>query len=424
MPLQATWLETTLGEHVRLASGGTPSKANPDFWNGYTPWVTAKDMKSLWIETTEDKLTQKGAEQANMVAPAGTILMLVRGMTLHHDVPIVRLKVPAAFNQDVKAVIPGPAIDPDYLFYLLRSHKPDLLEAVDAAGHGTGRLASDALNRMTILLPSLPEQRVIHEALKAIDEKVELNAAMVSTLEETARALYQSWFVDFDPVLAKAEGRDPTLPADIAALFPDRFGEDGLPEGWRSVAIYDAANVIYGAPFASERFNTLGIGRPLVRIRDLPTHKGGHFTDEVHRKEHVIEPGQIVVGMDGEFRAYLWQGDPALMNQRVCSFKPRLQVNRGYVWLSLIPLLDLCEKSAVGTTVIHLGKKDIDRFNVLSAPAPVHEAFGHVVEAMIDQIVLLGKLSRALVQLRDTLLPLLISGQLRIPPELHEVAAA
>ena len=257
-----------------------------------------------------------------------------------------------------------------------------------------------------------------------MDAKIEHNQRTNATLEETARALFQSWFVDFDPVHAKAEGRDTALPADIASLFPDRFGHDGLPEGWRSVSIYDAADVIFGAPFASDRFNNLGIGRPLVRIRDLPTHKGGHFTDEVHRKEHVIEPGQIVVGMDGEFRAYLWQGDPALMNQRVCSFKPKLQVNRGFVWLSLIPLLDLCEKSAVGTTVIHLGKKDIDRFNVLSATAPVHEAFGHVVEPMIDQIVLLGKMSRALVQLRDTLLPLLISGQLRIPTELQEVAAA
>jgi type I restriction enzyme S subunit len=280
------------------------------------------------------------------------------------------------------------------------------------------------LHRALISWPGRSEQDRIAALLASLDARIEHNKKMILTLEETARALFQSWFVDFDPVLANAEGRTPDLPPDIAGLFPNLFGDDGLPEGWRKDSIYDVADVIYGAPFASEMFNNLGIGRPLVRIRDLPTQRGGQFTNEVHKNEYIIEPGQIVVGMDGEFRAYLWQGDPALMNQRVCCFKPKAKINRGFLWLSLIPLLDVCEQSAVGTTVIHLGKKDIDQFRVLSTCTAVLQAFGNIVEPMIDEIVDLGKMSRGLAQVRDTLLPNLITGQVRIPRGLQKVAAA
>lgn len=129
--------------------------------------------------------------------------------------------------------------------------------------------------------------------------------------------------MDFDPVRAKAEGRDTGLPAHLGDLFPDSLEDSELgeiPKEWRARSVYEIANVVYGAPFASARFNTSGTGRPLVRIRDLRNESPGVSTPEVHPKGYLIQPGDIVVGMDGEFRAYLWGGVEAWLNQRVCVF--------------------------------------------------------------------------------------------------------
>src|SRR4029077_3072371 len=128
--------------------------------------------------------------------------------------------------------------------------------------------------RLKILLPPVDEQRAIGRILGALDDKIELNRHMNETVEAMARALFKSWFVDFDPVRAKAEGRDPDLPTPIADLFPSCLIDSKLgdiPEGWSVRSVYTIADVVYGAPFSSAQFNTTGIGLPLVRIRDLPT---------------------------------------------------------------------------------------------------------------------------------------------------------
>jgi type I restriction enzyme S subunit len=240
---------------------------------------------------------------------------------------------------------------------------------------------------------------------------------MNETLESIARALFQSWFVDFDPVRAKAEGRDPGLPQPLADLFPDSFEDSELgeiPRGWEVHDVYGLADVVYGAPFKSALFNETGSGKPLIRIRDLATHDPQIFTPEEHSRGYLVAPGDLVVGMDGEFRAHLWRGPEAWLNQRLCCFKPKTGVPRAVVHYSIESLLDFFERSKTGTTVIHLGKSDIDTFRVLVPSAGVLRAFGAAVDPPDARIVATEGQSRTLTALRDTLLPKLISGELRI----------
>ena len=136
-------------------------------------------------------------------------------------------------------------------------------------------LNQGVIQRMPIVLPPLGEQRAIAHILGTLDDKIELNRRMNETLEEMARAIFKSWFVDFDPVRAKVEGRDPDLPKHLADFFPDRFEDSEvgeIPAGWNVRDIYQAAQVIYGAPFKSALFNSEKNGLPLIRIRDLATH--------------------------------------------------------------------------------------------------------------------------------------------------------
>src|SRR5690606_22624274 len=139
-----------------------------------------------------------------------------------------------------------------------------------------------------------------------------------------ARAMFKAWFVDFEPVHAKAAGATsfPGMPPETFAALPTRFTNSELgpvPEGWEVGDVYALATVTYGAPFKSKQFNEQGIGKRLIRSRDLQTHLPTVFTPEQHPKGTLVQPGDIVVGMDGEFRLHYWTGPEAWLNQRLCS---------------------------------------------------------------------------------------------------------
>lgn len=292
-------------------------------------------------------------------------------------------------------------------------------------GTSNPSLTRDVFGIQDFPLPPVKEQREIAAVLGALDDKIELNRKMATTLEEMARALYRSWFVDFVPVRAKLEGRAPAhMDAATAALFPDRFDDEGLPEGWEEISIYDVARVQYGAPFKSSLFNSSNEGRPLVRIRDLKNHSPGVSTSEVHKKEYLIQPGDIVVGMDGDFTAYSWSSTPALMNQRVCCFIPHEERNRAFLRYGLPGLLKTEEDAAVATTVIHLGKKDIDKFTLPRPCREIMEAFSQTCGPMVKRIVDIGLENQTLANLRDTLLPRLMSGELRVGEAREQVEGA
>ena len=310
----------------------------------------------------------------------------------------------------------------------------DILNSWAGSGSTRAYIGITEQKKLPIMLPPIGEQLEIVRVIKPIDDKIELNRRMNETLEAMAQAIFRDWFVDFGPVRRKLAGAtdpveimgglvtDPVRAAELTAVFPAKMDSD-VPEGWTQTSVYDIASVQYGAPFASSRFNNTRSGRPLIRIRDLPSHGSDIFTDEVHPKEYMIRAGDIVVGMDGEFRAHLWRGLDSLMNQRVCAFIPRHPHLRAFTWFSINPLLEGMEQAAVGTTVIHLGKKDIDRFKVLDPGARVAAEFGRLAEPLLDRLVLSGSESRTLAQTRNYLLPRLMSGEVRIGDAAKEIAA-
>ena len=209
-------------------------------------------------------------------------------------------------------------------------------------------------------------------------------------LFEQMQALYKAWFVDFEP-----------------------FG--GVrPLNWNDTNIYAIANIIYGAPFASKLFNTDGLGKPIIRIRDLKEQAFVTFTTEEHPKGHLIQPGDIVVGMDGEFRPYIWGNEPAWLNQRVCIFESNRPQGKAFVLYTIKPLLNKIEQTQVATTVIHIGKKDFDAFEIILPDEATLDSFDSITAPMIEQIVNNRLQNKRLAVLRDTLLPKLMSGELDV----------
>lgn len=173
---------------VTLKSGGTPSKSKDCYWGGDYPWITAKDLKTPLLQDSIDRLTAEGFSRAK-TAPNNAILMLVRGMTLFKDVPVCLTGCNMAFNQDIKALLPSEDVDPKFLLFCLRSRKKTLLGLVDSAGHGTGRLNTDLLKNLQIVLPGLLEQRAIADLLSTWDKAIEKTERLIQAKERRFRWL-------------------------------------------------------------------------------------------------------------------------------------------------------------------------------------------------------------------------------------------
>jgi type I restriction enzyme S subunit len=188
------WEETTLDQLVDIQSGGTPSKANPAFWNGSIPWISAKDMKQLFLEDSEDHISKAAIEDGAKLVSEGTLLMLTRGMTLLKDVPICVLRREMTFNQDVKALRPKSEVDGLFLALMLLGIKDRLLKMVDVAGHGTGKLNTDELRSLELVTPQPAEQQRIADCLSSLDARIAAETEKLAALKTHKQGLMQQLF--------------------------------------------------------------------------------------------------------------------------------------------------------------------------------------------------------------------------------------
>ena len=150
--------------------------------------MTAKDLKKPILSESIDCLSRLGFASAK-IAPKNSLLILVRGMTLHKDVPVCLAGRDVAFNQDIKALVVSPEIDTHYLAYYLQSSKSSLMKLVDSAGHGTGRLNTDLLKAFPISFPPHPEQTAIANLLSTWDEAIEKTERLIQAKEKTHKQI-------------------------------------------------------------------------------------------------------------------------------------------------------------------------------------------------------------------------------------------
>ena len=290
----------------------------------------------------------------------------------------------------IKFSIDDKKINPKYVKYYCQS--ADYKGWINSFNTGStrGNINAQTLGKMPIPLLERKQQDNLVSILSSIDEKIKKNNQINNNLEQQMQALYKSWFVDFEPY-------NGTKPAN-----------------WNKTDIYSIANIIYGAPFASKLFNTEGLGKPIIRIRDLKEQTFVTYTTEDHPKGHLIQPGDIVVGMDGEFRPYLWGNEEAWLNQRVCIFENKRLNGKAFLLYTIKPLLNVIEQTQVATTVIHIGKKDFDAFEIFLPDDDSLNRFDEITMPMVEQIVNNRLENKRLSNLLDVLLPKLMSGEINV----------
>ena len=206
------WTTTMLGNVVSLSSGGTPSKANPEYWDGKIPWVTAKDLKRLHLTDSIDHVREHAIGNGTRLMPTGTIFVLVRGMTLLKDVPICIASTPMCFNQDIRALTIKKDYDYRFIAYSLVASKQRLLSLVNVAGHGTGRLATEFLVEFPIKVPlTAEEQSAVADVIDAADREITLLRSRGDHFQTQKKGLMQQLLSGKVRVMVKTNESDEAL---------------------------------------------------------------------------------------------------------------------------------------------------------------------------------------------------------------------
>jgi type I restriction enzyme S subunit len=294
-------------------------------------------------------------------------------------------------------------------------------------GTAVPHISGEQIKTFAFALPPLPEQRAIAHILGTLDDKIELNRRMNETLEALARALFQSWFVDFDPVRAKAEGRDPGLPRHLAELFPNSFQESELgeiPKGWNVKPIGDLADVVGGTTPSTEEPAYWDDGvHPWATPKDLSRLSVPVLLDTERRitdaglsqiGSGMLPAGTVLLSSRAPIGYLAIAEVPVAINQGFIAMKPKSGTSNLFLLLWARAAHDEIVSRANGSTFLEISKAS---FRPIPVAAPAHgvmNAFEQAARPLYRRIAVCARESRILASLRDTLLPKLISGDLRI----------
>ena len=443
MPSQ--WPQVPVSRVATPVIGGTPSREVPEYWNGDIPWATAKDIAGVcgrYLVQVQEFISEEGLNRSSAkLMPRGTVVITARGTVG----AIAQLGREMTFNQTCYALLPTENLDNDFLFYVLKG----TIAETQALTYGTvfNTITTRTFAHWLIPLPPLPEQRAIAHILGTLDDKIELLRRMNDTLEAMARALFKSWFVDFDPVidnalaagnpipdalaekakrrLALGDKRKP-LPEHLRRLFPDRFVDSELgpiPAGWAVKHLrYITANPQYGYTASA---SDVPVGPKFLRITDINKRPWIDWSTvpfcRISGKDYekyrlgrgdiliarMADPGHGVVieeNVDAVFASYLIR------------FRPLDVIYDRYIqyWLRSHSYWELVNTRKSGTTRSSMNARVISNFLLLVPSRPIVAAFREMVSPLRSRIVSNIREKNYLAATRDALLPKLIRGEMRL----------
>ena len=311
-------------------------------------------------------------------------------------------------------------VDRRYLAAYLRSPIGQAVIGALTVGAVQPKLALFRVKNIALPLPPLPEQKAIAHVLGTLDDKIELNRRMNETLEAMARAIFKSWFVDFDPVWAKKEGRQPVgMDAETAALFPDDFEDSELgpiPRGWEVKALDEVAEFVNG--IACQKYPATGPeSLPVIKIREL--RQG--VTEATDRAaldvpgDRIVDDGDVLFSWSGSLELVVWAQGRGVLNQHVFLVKSDLYPRWCYFHWVLQHLDDFRAIAAdKATTMGHIKREHLSNALVASPPAKLLARAERTVGWAFDRALANQLQGRTLTEARDALLPKLVSGELRV----------
>ena len=341
---------------------------------------------------------------------------------------VLEVSEPTTFESSIIRARPDTSkADPQFLYYYFNS--PPGLHALDSIRRhvAVAGITGSDLAQLEVLLPPLREQRAIAHILGTLDDKIELNRRMNETLEEMARAIFQDWFVDFGPVRAKLESREPYLPPELWDLFPDRLMDSELgeiPEGWEVKALGEVIDVLGGTTPSTKRAEYWEGGTHCwATPKDLSVLSSPVILDTERKitdagiariPSGLLPAGTLLLSSRAPIGYLAICQIPVAINQGFIAVPPGKAVSNHFMLHWSQAFHDEIVKHANGSTFLEISKSNFRKIGLVVPHEQVLAQFDARVQSLYERIVTNERESRYLAAQRDALLPKLVSGELRV----------
>jgi type I restriction enzyme S subunit len=398
---KTAWPIVRLGDVATVIGGGTPSTSHAEYWNGDVSWITPKDLTgytNIYINKGERSISRKGLENSSArILPEGTVLLTTRA-------PIGYVAIASAelcTNQGFKSFIcDNKKLHNLFLYYWLKGNT----EYLQSIGTGTTfmEIPGKRTKEIEIPIPPLPTQQAIAATLSCLDDKIELNNRINANLEAQAQAIFKSWFVDFEP-----------------------WG-GVMPNDWREGTIRDIADDIVCDKTPSTKIDEyFGEDIPFITIPDMhgriyvtSTERSLSKPGEESQANKTVPPNSICVSCIATAGLVVLTSTPSQTNQQINTIICKNNISSFFVYLTMLGISDHIKMlGSSGSATNNLNKSQFEKIKILIPEVGRITKFATIVAPLFERIKCNQQESENLALLRDTLLPRLMSGEIKIKEE-------
>ena len=426
------WSRSSVGDFFDLEGGFAFKSA--DFAPKGIPIIKIKNVKAGYFSEHDFSYVSPSflSKRVDKIARWDDLLISMSGN--RHDgspetwvgkVALFRKTSDFLINQRVGALRlkPGAEFDVRFASYLLSSFPyQELFISIATSSGGQANLSPAQILKAPLQYPDISVQQAIGEILGALDDKIDLNRRMNETLEQTARALFKDWFVDFGPTKAKMAGQAAYLEGNLWELFPERLDEAGVPEGWSIGTVADIGSVVCGKTPSTKVPEYYGDDMPFITIPDMhgktfavTTGKRLSVAGAASQAKKTLPLGSICVSCIATPGLVVLVTEPSQTNQQINSIIPSNE-NETYFWFwSLGGLGELIKQGGSGGSVLsNLSTGRFSALHMLTPPREMRGVYHKRVDSLFSRMLANEHESRTLAQTRDLLLPKLMSGELHV----------
>ncbi len=387
------WKEVKIGELGEVVGGATPSTKNYDFYGGDIAWITPKDLSNYnerYITRGERNITELGKQSCSTrLLPKNSILFSSRAPIGY--IAIARNEM--CTNQGFKSIIANADTDYLFLFYLLKFNK----DKIEAMGSGTTfkEVSTKVMQSIKLKVPCKQTQQKIAKILSSLDEKIELNNKINENLHAQAQAIFKSWFVNFEP-----------------------FGGT-MPSDWEEKSLVQLADFVNGLAMQKFRPKENEKVLPVLKIRELrlgDCDSSSELCSSGIKQEYIVNQGDIIFSWSGSLLVDVWSGKQCGLNQHLFNVKPKEFYGKWFVFMWVQYHLDnfIAIANDKATTMGHIKREHLEKAKVFVPAQKAYQQLGKLLNPIFEYSLNLRIKNKKLAQIRDILLPKLMSGELEV----------
>jgi type I restriction enzyme S subunit len=406
------WTVKRIKEIGEVIGGGTPSTKRSEYYDGDIPWITPKDLSDhidRYIFMGERSITKEGLNNSSAkLLPKGTVLFSSRAPIGYVAIAGQEL----CTNQGFKSIVCNESVNNLFIYYTMKMSK-EAMESI-ASGSTFKEVSGSTVKEFKIKIPPLREQKEIAGILSSLDDKIELNNAINKNIEEMAQALFKRWFVDFE---------FPNKNGEPYKSSGGEFEESELgliPKGWRVDCLEGIADYLNG--LAMQKYRSEGEQFiPVIKIKELNQGRTSSDSDKASLnidKKYIVNNGDVLFSWSGTLEIKLWCGGIGGLNQHLFKVTSNIYDKWFYYYWTKHHIEKFRRiASDKATTMGHIKRSDLKEAKVLIPDRTFYRNATAVFQPIVDKMIQLSIESYELEKIRDTLLPKLMSGEIRVPVE-------